>query len=283
MKRRIAWFLTLVMFITLVGGAGYAEAEKRIGMLNASVFGEDNTGRALDEHLIQYHSLDVNNSPEEFVYYESMTSLIMALNSGEIFCMSVPKGVADYLGLQNEAYYQREGNITIPEEYTMAVMEENQEIYQLLNDAIKGLVEDGTIEKLVEEHIVQVVAGAEPEKIDLPRFEGATTIKVAVTGDLPPMDYVDASGDAAGFNLAMLAEISQRAGVNIEVVVLENSARHVALVSGKVDAIFWNRLWYCPTTDCEEVEISEAPEGVLCTESYYSDFYVPVALKAVAE
>lgn len=284
MKKLIALFMAFVMMTVLCAcGRGITQEKKLHGMLNSAVFGENNTGRVLDDHLVKEHSMDTSNSPDQFVYYDNMTGMIMALNKGEISCMSVPKSVADYLALQNEDFFQKDGNISIPEQYAMAVMKENKEIYQILNDTIKEIVADGTIDALVEEHINKVVKGTEPEKIDLPEFDGAATIKVAVTGDLPPMDYVDVNGDPAGFNLALLAEISRRAEVNIEVAVVENSARPTALVSGRVDAIFWNRVWYCPVSGCESAEITEAPEDVLCTETYYSDFYVPVILKPSAE
>ena len=40
------------------------------------------------------------------------------------------------------------------------------------------------------------------------KFDDADTITVALNGYLPPIDYVDEAGNPAGFNVAVLAEMS---------------------------------------------------------------------------
>ena len=62
----------------------------------------------------------------------------------------------------------------------------------------------------------------EPEAIEFEQFEG-DPIKVAVTGSLPPMDYVAADETPAGFNTAVLV------------------GRALALSQGNVDVVFWTR------------------------------------------
>ncbi|MBQ5660201.1 MAG: transporter substrate-binding domain-containing protein [Lachnospiraceae bacterium] len=64
------------------------------------------------------------------------------------------------------------------------------------------------------ENELKAYINSDPEAKDLPYFEGARTIKIGVTGDLPPMDFVAANGKAAGFNIALLTEIANRAQVN---------------------------------------------------------------------
>ena len=85
------------------------------------------------------------------------------------------------------------------------------------------------------------LGGSDPEPITLPAIEGADTIRIAVTGDLPPMDMILEDGMPAGFNTAFLAKLSVLVGVNFELVSIESSARAVALSSGVVDALFWTR------------------------------------------
>ena len=69
-----------------------------------------------------------------------------------------------------------------------------------------------------------------PESIPFETFEGAETIRVAVTGDLPPIDYVAADGKAAGFNTALLAEIAKRLKDSITLI---GTFRCGVLVSGQ--------------------------------------------------
>ena len=169
------------------------------------------------------------------------------------------------------------------------------------------------MEKLVQDHITAAINGDEISPIRMPVIDGAETIKVAVTGALPPMDYVVADGTPAGFNTAVLAEIANRTGKNIEIVVVDSLGRAAALASGTVDAVFWTRTSslgqklsamteeerkaYRAEMDAnmteEEVQMlhefieranlpvysgSDMPEGTIVTEPYFSDVLVPVML-----
>ena len=83
------------------------------------------------------------------------------------------------------------------------------------------------------------VGKGEPAAMPMPVIDGAPTIKVAVTGDMPAMDFVTADGKPAGFNVAFLSELSKRINKNIELVDVDAGARSAALSSGQVDALFW--------------------------------------------
>ncbi len=105
------------------------------------------------------------------------------------------------------------------------------------------------------------------------KFVDAETITVALTGDLLPVDYVDAGGAPAGFNVAVLAEISRRLHVNINTIQVETGARLAALTSGRADAVFWFH---------ENLGVGKAdylfierPKGVIISAPYYAwnEFY----------
>ena len=116
------------------------------------------------------------------------------------------------------------------------------------------------------------------------------------------------------FNTAVLAEIANRLGKNIEIVVVDSVGRAAALASGAVDAVFWTRTNAASnrlTTDDEdtkkenierglaqlseeelevldqlreEIDFSsygsmDMPEGTIITDSYYSDRIIPVTLQ----
>ena len=90
------------------------------------------------------------------------------------------------------------------------------------------------------------------------------------------MDFVAANGKAAGFNIALLTEIANRANVNFELVQIETGSRAMALSSGKVDAVFWTKsvtCTVCGATGAEKIE------GTLITESYFSDYAALIKLK----
>ncbi len=148
----------------------------------------------------------------------------------------------------------------------------------------------------------------------MPVISDAETIKVAITGALPPMDYVAPDGTPAGFNTAVLAEISQRIGKNIELVVVDSIGRATALSSVAVDAVFWTRTNELSSgkrqstkeereadlekkkADFSEEELeafneirelidferygnADMPEGTICTVPYYSDYLAAVMKK----
>ena len=100
--------------------------------------------------------------------------------------------------------------------------------------------EDGTLQKLIDEYIIKASDGGEPVAIAFEKFEG-DPIRIAVTGSLPPMDYVAADGTFAGFNTAVLAEIGKRLQKNIELVQVDSIGRALALSEGTVDVVFWTR------------------------------------------
>ena len=83
---------------------------------------------------------------------------------------------------------------------------------------------DGSLDKLTKEYITDVKADNIP-KVEIPKIDGAETIKVGVTGDLPPLDLILPDNSPAGFNTALLAEVAKRSGKNIEVVQIETGAR----------------------------------------------------------
>ena len=158
----------------------------------------------------------------------------------------------------------------------MMTLDSNKDVYDILNNAIKEMKADGTLDKLIENDLKAYIE-SDPEAKDLPKFDGARTIKIGVTGDVPPMDFVASNGKAAGSNIALLAEIANRAQINFELVQIDTGARPMALSSGKVDAVFWTRSTTCDT--CGET-IHEIIDGTLVTESYHSGGTAYVTLKS---
>ncbi len=74
--------------------------------------------------------------------------------------------------------------------------------------------------------------------VTMPVIPNAPVVKVAVTGDFPPLDLVLPDGTPAGFNTAFLAELANRVKVNFELVPMDSGARPLAIAKGHVDALF---------------------------------------------
>jgi len=58
---------------------------------------------------------------------------------------------------------------------------------------------------------------------------------------LPPYDYISADGKPAGFNVALMSEISRVLEKNIKFVTIPSEARYSALLSSarRMDLFFW--------------------------------------------
>jgi len=263
-------------------------------------------------------------------FYDTLDALLMALNAGDINNIEIYQSVARYLCTTNdnlmtgpnfdadkvsasETFAELVQHGINGNDFAFLMMADNAALRDAFNAAIADMKADGTLDRLVKEQIEDLVNGGEIKPIALPKIDGAETVKVAVTGALPPMDYVAADGTPAGFNTAVLAEIGQRTGKNIEIVVVDSLGRAAALASGTVDAVFWTRTnsktqeWAALTETeqkarkaehhagmtQEEIALMEEldesidfkaygttdmPEGTIVTEPYFSDVLVPVML-----
>ena len=271
MKRFLAIILAGLMLLSLAACGGKDDNVVKMGVLEASGM-EGLHGGAHDEHM----RLDADDTTE-CISYNNLSTALMDLESGKIKAIGLEEYTAKYVAARNEnIIVGYPATDCVKTNFSMMTMDSNKEVYDILNNAIVEMKADGTLDKLIESDLKAYIE-SDPEAKDLPKFDGARTIKVGVTGDLPPMDFVAANGKAAGFNIALLTEIANRAQVNIELVQIETGARAMALSSGKVDAVFWTKSVTC--SECNG-EWAEVVEGTLVTESYFSTQTVAIAIKS---
>lgn len=275
MKRIIS--LSLALFLVLAAFAFPAAAEEReirIGLLSMLNCTEEQyasyeelrwkIGARMLKNGSAYGAFTNITVPENLeglrfktVFYESLDAMIMGLMAGEIDYMQVYKNVAEYLISRNDeleiklGFDDMEGNGSIvsrliidsvSNDFSFLFSRESSALRDQFNDAIQFMHEDGTLQRLIDEQITATNQGQEIRNVEIPHIEGAETIHVAVTGALPPMDYVNESGVPCGFNTAVLAEISQRIGKNIEITVVDSIGRIMAMSTGVADAVFWTRI-----------------------------------------
>ena len=237
--------------------------------LNASEEKYNDLMKRVDETWTSKFSFD-------YVYYDKLTAMQMGLDSNNIQEMSLYKSVARYLIDRNDKLevldYQ---GMKLSDAFCCAVRKEDKELLEGLDKAIGEMKADGTLEKLAKTYIEDLKKGEEPPSVPMPETGGAV-LKIAVTGDLPPLDLVLADGKAAGFNTAVLSEIGKRLGRNVEIVQVDSGARASALSSRKVDVVFWVTL---PSGDSKIPADIDKPEGVELTAPYYQDDIVHVGKK----
>ncbi len=201
-------------------------------------------------------------------YYDNLRTMQMGIESGSVNEVSVYKCVADYVTALDPKYEVVKNDLTgnLGDSFCFAVRKEDAQLKTDLDKVIDAMKSDGSLDKLVNDYITKVDK-ANPPKIDIPMTEGAPTIKVGVTGDLPPLDYVAADNTPAGFNTALLAEVAKRLGRNIEVIDIDSGARAAALASKQIDVVFWAVV---PFKGKAPADIDKA-EGIEFSAPYFQD------------
>lgn len=195
-------------------------------------------------------------------FYDSLTAMLMALDKREIDEIALPEIVAGYITAENPAYeICCMSQMRKPMSLAFGFKKENVALAEKFSHVINDLEDDWTLPELQG---IYIYSYENPKPVEFAKYEGADTVKVAVTGDIPPIDYVGADGSASGFNVAILAEIGRRLKVNIELVDIEAGARNTALMSGRVDVVFWYETAQNNAWDLD------APEGVILSEPYFS-------------
>lgn len=338
MKKIISISLVLMLLLGIL--AVPAMAEENVGVLSYLGLSaeEDETLRVSIRQplikLLYLHGVLINDgnagsgSAPTLNYYDSLNALLMALQSGQLNEIKVPYYTAKYLCSTNddlkifEEYHPEKATgaaeyalSMLSDGYSFMLKDDNTELRDEFNAQIAAVKEDGTLQKLVDEHILKVAENGEPVAVSFKKFEG-DPIRIGVTGDLPPMDYVAPDGSFAGFNTAVLAEIGKRLQKNIELVQVDSVGRALALSEGVVDVVFWTRtvpeslmenlathekledsiarvqdtitdeekaiLDKMESPDHETVDKLDArdmPAGTIVTQPYFSDFPVLVTLK----
>ena len=254
-------------------------ASTRIGIISKLNISEE----ILNNHLKKLEAVVSRpgiNFSHNFHYYDSINSLLMGIQSNQIDEISTYKCVANYTIERNPDLELLNHTVNMFDSFCCAVRKDDKSLLESLDSAILSMQNDGTLENLTKTYITDLKGDTEPPAVELPKIDGADTIKVGVTGDLPPLDLILADGKPAGFNTAVLAEISKRINKNIELVQIEGNARATALVTGKIDVVFWitvpDEFWNKADDAPSDID---KPNELEVTLPYYKDEIVHIGLK----
>ena len=265
-KRHLISAVAMLLALMLLGLSCVAMAEEKtfgvLSFLNVTEEEYDAIGssmrRPMMEILLLDGVLEEKDSPVPagrpvFRYYDTLNAMLMGLQAGEVNAIQAPYYTGKYLCSANdnlmmrvEYHPEKATEITdwalrwFSSGYSFMMKEENTALRDAFDAQITAMKEDGTLQKLIDEYIIKASEGGEPVAIAFEKFEG-DPIRIAVTGSLPPMDYVAADGTFAGFNTAVLAEIGKRLQKSIELVQVDSVGRALALSEGTVDVVFWTR------------------------------------------
>ncbi len=175
----------------------------------------------------------------EVRFFNSLLEMQMALRSKRVDEIALPECTGLYLINSNTNYDILFSVNMMPSTISFGFRRNDTALQKEFNSAILSMKKDGTLSKLESKYITE--SSSEPEAAKFQNFKNAKVIKVAVTGDLPPIDFIAADGNPAGYNTAILAEIGRRLKKNIRLISVDAGGRSAALSSQRADVIFWYR------------------------------------------
>lgn len=263
--KRFIFTAVLLCAVMLFAGTSFA-AETKVGVLSKLNMTEQefqNFSAALQAS--GRNKIFSAEHYDSLVFYDSLLSMQMALNAGDIQGMNLPEPVADYVMNVNDSYEIVAITRMVPVALALGFRKDDDpSLRNKFNEALLSMKADGALAILRAKYIDE--AGVDdPEPVKFEKYDNIdTTIKVAVTGDLPPIDFIAADGTPAGFNTAVLAELAKRMKVNIQLVNIESGARAAALASKRADVVFWFE--HRKGLDVQP----DIPEGIVLSETYYT-------------
>lgn len=280
MKKFLAAMCAAALLMVGCGGEKVADKPSgdvvKLGVLTHLNSTEESFGETLSNIEEETGSKAPKHLPK---FYDSLKLMQLGIESGDIEAISTYKSVADYLVANNNKFeiVKHDALNKLEDSFCFAVRKDETQLKDDLNKTIGEMKSDGTLDELINDYITNVDKGETPPKVEIPKFEGAETIKVGVTGDLPPLDLILADNSPAGFNTAMLAEIAKRLGRNIEIVQIETGSRSAALTSKLIDVVFWVIV---PLGNNKIPIDIDKPEGLELSNPYFQDNVALIKLKS---
>ena len=270
--------LVLILVLVFASSAFAASETVNVGLLTELNITEAEFNAymdaALKAGLWTVFTEDESSRTANFVFYDTLVALQLGLNKGQVDEIDVPEVVGRYILTANDnCKIAAMSLMSNPLMLALGFKDTKAELRDKVNAALKAMKEDNTLALL----IVKYLNGPDfimTKPIEFAKFDGAETIKVAVTGDLPPIDFIAPDGVPAGFNTAILAEIAKRLKVNLELVNIDTNARAAALASERADVVLWFKVYQGAENQ------PDIPAGVILSDPYYSwDKFMHIKLK----
>ena len=273
MKKTICLILVTLLMLSTLSLPALAGDKGELGRLTKLNVDEDTLSQAIMESYFDKVPFS------RYRFFDNLNSMIGALVSGRIAGMALDEFTAKYLLSRTEEYAIYNPPETVPSynlNFSMLLREEDAELRDRISEAIEAMKADGTLDTLKKQYIDEVIAGSEPEAIVSEVFEGGKTLKVAVTGDRPPMDYFSIAGEPIGFNTALVSEVGRRLGMNVEFVSIDTAARSLTLESGISDVIFWMEAG--DFGNWENADVEDQPAGTVVSTPFLTGAFTIVVL-----
>jgi ABC-type amino acid transport substrate-binding protein len=248
MKKRGFILLVLTMLILSITACGKDTSEtikitKMEDLKDKSVgsllwYGIIRSEKEMADLLLTQFNVEV----KEVVSYDSESSLIMALDSGKVDAAWIKDFQANIFAKDSNKYdmfISQEDYLNGGSARMAAAVDTTAALdIEKINVALAQLREDGTLLELEKEYIKEFEFTKDYESIPMPKIEGAPTYKVSISGSMVPLDYISSDGNPTGYSIALLSKISELAGLNFELTIVNTGNVEMELTEGKIDYVF---------------------------------------------
>lgn len=235
MKKITALGLTALMILAL-GACGKKDLEntvhsqadlpgKKIGVQLGT------TGDILAAELAEPE--DEKQEPAIVEQYNKGNDAVQALKQGKIDCVIIDEQPA-------KAFVEKNDDLTIldedfaEEEYAICISKDNKELKDKINQALKEIKEDGTLNSIISNYIGDDTKGKSPyESPDgIDRSNG--TLTMATNAAFEPYEFFK-EDKVVGIDVDMSQAICDKLGMELKVEEMEFDGIINAVVSGKAD------------------------------------------------
>ena len=204
-------------------------------------------------------------------FYNSLMALIMDLRSKKLDEIILPENVGHYLLNHDNSYESVFSTKILSSGACFGFRLDSIELMNDFNKILNGMEADGTLGKFAAQYVT-VSNDRDPKPTRPEQIKNLSEIKIAITGDMPPIDMFAGDGQPTGYNTAVLAELGKRLNKNIKFINTDAGGRSAALMSGRADVVFWYRMTKSSIIGDDPLDelFKDAPEGVILSTPYYS-------------
>jgi ABC-type amino acid transport substrate-binding protein len=184
-------------------------------------------------------------TPGEVLVFDTISEALAALQSGRARAiLGIYREEAAFFMSSHEtlAFLPR---ITDHKTSSLSMLARAADTQRVLdiNAAIEELRADGTLEQLVTDYIADANENTLAAAPTAPNDSGDdSTLRIGVSGQWPPFDYMTPQGVATGFNVALSTAVAEKLGLRAEFVTIPAVQKFTALMSDRIDVYFFHAI-----------------------------------------
>jgi polar amino acid transport system substrate-binding protein len=200
-------------------------------------------------------------TPREVLVCETINEALAAIKSGRAKAiLGIYREEADFFMSSDEnlSYLPRITDYKTSS-LSMLARASDSALVSEINTAIEKLRDDGTLEKLVKDYISDADENTLASAPTASGGGGSTDLRIGISGQWPPFDYITPSGAATGFNVALSTAVADKLGRTVQFVTIPPEQKFTALMSDRIDLYFFHAI---------TIHVGESYSA---TSIYYSD------------